>query len=99
MPEGVSKTLDKALVFKAFERFRDPGYETLQTLVNHSKTKPFTNNQEFAQNANNALKTKRNQAFLDGPGSHQGMWETLVKQSEIKLFSAALGESHPSGIA
>ena len=38
------------------------------------------------QKRENAGKTKQNQALLDGPELHQGMWETLVKPSGIKLF-------------
>ena len=38
------------------------------------------------QKLGNALKTKRNQVILDDPESYQGMWETLVKQNEIKRF-------------
>ena len=49
--------------------------------------------------ASNACKTKQNQALLDGPELHQGVWKTLVEPSETKLFSAALRESQPFEIA
>ncbi len=38
------------------------------------------------QKQENACKTKQNQAILDGREPQQGMWETLVKPSGIKLF-------------
>ena len=58
----------------------------LKTKRNQVILTKVNSEQKIMLKLGNALKTKRNHVILDDPESYQGMWETLVKQSEIKRF-------------